>query len=315
MDYMPGGDLFGLLSSMIVPQKTIQLISAEVLLALHYLHSINIIHKDLKPENILISKEGHFKLTDFGLSKNEKKNKGNSIYNIENIDNNSNCSSISNDNENTVVGTLNYMAPELFTEEYEITPSIDYWAFGVLLFELYTFKVPFYSESNEETKNNIINMKFNWSAMDDNDVINNYKNLDDAKDLIKKFIVRDPSKRWGDDDIDLIKKHNFFKDFNWDNIKNHHDKVVIRYLKKTVDGINKKIKEANTKNQDNNKSIVLERMNSNNSNGDKNESGFCVERVDNLSNKNYELIRRNFVKKEFKISDNDAVDSLMIDLK
>ena len=318
MDYMPGGDLFGLLSSMIIPQSTIQFISAEVILALHYLHSINIIHRDLKPENILISKEGHFKLTDFGLSKNENK-KGNSIYNIDNIENidNSDSSSMTNDNdnENTIVGTLNYMAPELFTDEYEIETSIDYWAFGVLLFELYTFKVPFYNEDQEETKNNIINMKFNWSAMDDNDVINNYKNLDDAKDLIKKFIVRDPSKRWGDDDIDLIKKHNFFKDFNWDNIKNHHDKVVITYLKKTVDKVNKKIKEANTKNQDNNKSIVLERMNSVTSNGDKNESGFCVERVDNLSNKNYELIRRNFVKKEFKISDNDAVDSLMIDLK
>ena len=318
MDYMPGGDLFGLLSSMIIPQSTIQFISAEVILALHYLHSINIIHRDLKPENILISKEGHFKLTDFGLSKNENK-KGNSIYNIDNIENidHSDSSSITNDNdnENTIVGTLNYMAPELFTEEFEIGPSIDYWAFGVLLFELHTFKVPFYNEDQEETKNNIINMKFNWSAMDDNDVINNYKNLDDAKDLIKKFIVRDPSKRWGDDDIDLIKKHNFFKDFNWDNIKNHHDKVVLRYLKKTVDGINKKIKEANTKNEENNKSIVLERMNSVNSNGDKNDGGFCVERVDNLSNKNYELIRRNFVKKEFKISDNDAVDSLMIDLK
>ena len=315
MDYMPGGDLFGLLSNMIIPQSTIQFISAEVILALHYLHSINIIHRDLKPENILISKEGHFKLTDFGLSKNENK-KGNSIYieNIENLDK-SDSSSMTNDNENTIVGTLNYMAPELFTDDFEIGPSIDYWAFGVLLFELHTFKVPFYNEDQEETKNNIINMKFNWSAMDDNDIINNYKNLDDAKDLIKKFIVRDPSKRWGDDDIDLIKKHNFFKDFNWDNIKNHHDKVVLRYLKKTVDGINKKIKEANTKNEENNKSIVLERMNSVNSNGDKNDGGFCVERVDNLSNKNYELIRRNFVKKEFKISDNDAVDSLMIDLK
>ncbi len=316
MDYMPGGDLFGLLSSMIVPQKTIQLISAEVLLALHYLHSINIIHKDLKPENILISKEGHFKLTDFGLSKNENKNKGNSIYNIENIDHDSDSSSISKDNENTAVGTLNYMAPELFTGEYEITPSIDYWAFGVLLFELYTFKVPFYSESNEETKNNIINMKFNWSYMDDDDVKNNYKNLNDAKDLIKKFVVKDPDKRWSDDDFDLIKKHKFFKDFNWDNIKNIHDKAVIGYLKKIVDGVNKKIKEANAKNQEDNKSIILERVNSVLSgNDDKGESGYYVERVDNLSNKNYELIRRNFVKKEFKISDNDAIDSLMLDLK
>ena len=159
-------------------------------------------------------------------------------------------------------------------------------------------------------------MKFNWSYMDDDDVKNNYKNLNDAKDLIKKFVVKDPDKRWSDDDFDLIKKHKFFKDFNWDNIKNIHDKAVIGYLKKIVDGVNKKIKEANAKNQEDNKSIILERVNSVLSgNDEKSEGGYYVERVDNLSNKNYELIRRNFVKKEFKISDNDAIDSLMLDLK
>ncbi len=325
MDYMPGGDLFGLLSSMIVPQKTIQLISAEVILALHYLHSINIIHKDLKPENILISKEGHFKLTDFGLSQNEnKKNKANSLYNIESF-HKSDSSSLSEDNsseqENTIVGTLNYMAPELFTNEYDIGPSIDYWAFGVLLFELYTFKVPFYDEDQEKTKNNIINMKFNWSDMEDEEVVKNYSNLNEAKDLIKKFIVKNPNKRWCDDNLDDIKKHNFFKDFNWSNIKNIHDKAIIGYLKKKVDSVNKKIKEANNKNQENNKSIVLEKFNSNTSEGrsedeeEINDKCYYMERVDNLSNKNYELIRRNFVKKEFKISQNDAVDSLILDLK
>ena len=68
MEYMPGGDLFRLLTSIELPLSTIQLASAETLLAIQYLHKIKIIHKDIKPENILISKEGHFKLTDFGLS-------------------------------------------------------------------------------------------------------------------------------------------------------------------------------------------------------------------------------------------------------
>ena len=91
--------------------------------------------------------------------------------------------------------------------------------------------------------------------------------------------------------------------------------------KKKVDSVNKKIKEANNKNQENNKSIVLEKFNSNTSEGrseeeeEINDKGYYMERVDNLSNKNYELIRRNFVKKEFKISQNDAVDSLILDLK
>ena len=74
MEYMPGGDLYHLLSTIFLPKKTIQLIVEEVLLSLIYLHSKGIIHRDIKPENILISKEGHFKLTDFGLSESEMKN-------------------------------------------------------------------------------------------------------------------------------------------------------------------------------------------------------------------------------------------------
>ena len=69
MEYLPGGDVYTLLSKNNLPKKTIQLIVAETILAVNYLHSIRIIHHDIKPENILISVKGHFKLSDFGLSK------------------------------------------------------------------------------------------------------------------------------------------------------------------------------------------------------------------------------------------------------
>ncbi|MBO4771257.1 MAG: RecQ family ATP-dependent DNA helicase, partial [Bacteroidales bacterium] len=69
MEYLPGGDVFGLLSKNNLPKSTIKLIIAETILAINYLHSINIIHHDIKPENILITAKGHFKLSDFGLSK------------------------------------------------------------------------------------------------------------------------------------------------------------------------------------------------------------------------------------------------------
>ena len=68
MEYLPGSDVYNLLSSIVLPFKTIQLIVAETLLAVYYLHSINIIHHAIKPENILITKDGHFKLFNFGLS-------------------------------------------------------------------------------------------------------------------------------------------------------------------------------------------------------------------------------------------------------
>ena len=69
MEYLTGGDVYTFLSKNNLPKKTILLIVAETILTVNYLHSIRIIHHDIKPENILISLKGHFKLSDFGLSK------------------------------------------------------------------------------------------------------------------------------------------------------------------------------------------------------------------------------------------------------
>jgi len=71
LDYVEGGELFHYLrqKGIFTLVETI-FYAAEVLLALDYLHTkLNTIYRDLKPENILVDKEGHIKLTDFGLSK------------------------------------------------------------------------------------------------------------------------------------------------------------------------------------------------------------------------------------------------------
>ncbi|XP_057662737.1 serine/threonine-protein kinase greatwall [Diorhabda carinulata] len=70
MEYMVGGDLKSLLSVYGFFDESMAIFyTAEVCLALQYLHKHNIIHRDIKPDNMLLSKEGHVKLTDFGLSK------------------------------------------------------------------------------------------------------------------------------------------------------------------------------------------------------------------------------------------------------
>ncbi|KAF2072376.1 hypothetical protein CYY_006321 [Polysphondylium violaceum] len=70
MEYLQGGDCFSLLQSLgALDEKMAKMIIAETVLALEYLHSHGIIHRDLKPDNLLIDKNGHIKLTDFGLSK------------------------------------------------------------------------------------------------------------------------------------------------------------------------------------------------------------------------------------------------------
>ena len=316
MEYLPGGDVYNLLSSIILPFSTIQLIVAETLLAVKYLHSKNIIHHDIKLENILITKNGHFKLSDFGLSKtiNEKKIK---ITDEENssLGNSSNSSLIDTEherNDDKVEGTLFYMAPELFTGDFPIGKPIDYWAIGIIIYELFTFKVPFEAETPEETKKNIINYNINWEPLYSDEVSKHYQQyIDSAIDLIKKFIFFNPNQRWGDNDFDKIKSHDFFKDFDWTNIKSIKNSAVLSYLKKFVEKNNKKINEYNKGNGENNEIICEENLTYDE------ENNKFSQRLDNLQKRNIELIKLKYKKKEIKIEEHDKnfKHSLFFDLQ
>jgi serine/threonine protein kinase len=300
------------------------LIIAETLLAVYYLHSINIIHHDIKPENILIAKDGHFKLSDFGLSKtvNEeevKKDEEEDSEFIKSSSNSSGSSSINSEHEhekddNKIEGTLFYMAPELFTGEYPTGKAIDYWAIGIVIYELFTFKVPFEAETQEKTRQNIIDYNVNWEPMYSEEVTKNYKNyIDCAVDLIKKFIFFNPKQRWGDHNFKEIQNHEFFKGFDWANIKKIKNSAVISHLKKVVEKNNKKIKELNKANEgDNNGNLICE----DDLVYDESNVKFS-QRIDNLQKRNNELIKMKFKKNEIKIEDDDKSykRSLLFDLQ
>ena len=325
MEYLPGGDVFKLLSNIILPESTIQLIMAETILGINYLHKIHIIHHDIKPENILITKDGHFKLADFGLSKTIKEDFNYDSYlknfqNLEFINKNTELSYEEDENEtNQAVGTLNYMAPELFTEEYPEGPNIDYWSLGVVLYELYSFKVPFEAETQEQTRKNIIDFKINWDILLNDEMKKQYKNIENGIDLIKKFLVKNPAERWGDNNLKDIQNHPFFEGLNWENIKKIKNQPVMKYLKKVVEETNKKIKEKmkdNINDNCNNSKDNIFPCELDFEQSEKSDENFTfTERLDNLTKRNNELIKMKFKKKEFHCKELKDNESLFLDLK
>lgn len=108
---------------------------SDVSAGLAYLHAFNptIVHHDIKPANVLIDDNNNYTITDFGISSH----KGN---NREGYD-------------ETQSGTMAYMAPERFNEDYESIPESDIWSFGATLYELITGKVPFGENGGAEQLN------------------------------------------------------------------------------------------------------------------------------------------------------------------
>ena len=185
-EFIPGGELFNLLK---VENKfsleKAQFYAGQIVFVLEYLHSKNIIYRNLKPENILINKNGYIKITDFSLSKK-----------IE-------------DRTYTMCGTPGYLAPEIILNKgYGL--SVDWWAFGILLYEMICGVDPFSDEDTMKTYENILEGKIKFSSDFD----------EKSRSLIKHLLEPDLSKRYGNlkNGVDDIKNHDFFKSMNWDKL-------------------------------------------------------------------------------------------------
>ncbi|KAJ2717315.1 Serine/threonine-protein kinase [Coemansia spiralis] len=158
--------------------------AAELLSALDCLHSYNVIYRDLKPENILLDYSGHIALCDFGLC---KLNMGD------------------NETTNTFCGTPEYLAPELL-QGRGYTKTVDWWTFGVLLYEMMTGLPPFYDENVNEMYRRILEDELVFP----DDMGNR------AKSLLRGLLQRDPRRRMGNNGAAEIKNQPFFAEINWD---------------------------------------------------------------------------------------------------
>lgn len=232
-EYMCGGEIFyHLRKEGKFSEARTRLYLAEIVLALEHLHQNSIIYRDLKPENILIDKDGHIKLTDFGLSKILKYS-GSSNNDLNNAESNNNLNTLhsGNHNENnnilinntnsetnsfasvysrayTICGTPEYLAPEILNGKgYD--KSVDWWSLGVVAYEMLCGDSPY-----KENK-----FKLDINAYKKNIVKPSFLS-DIAYDFLKKLLEVDQNKRMGSgiNDSEELKKHPFFKGINWKNV-------------------------------------------------------------------------------------------------
>lgn len=185
LEHMAGGDLFQHLCDMKkLSLPAARFYAAEVLLALEYIHAKNYVYRDLKPENILIADSGHARLADMGF-----------------------CKELANGERTyTTCGTADYMAPEvMLCQGYD--KSADYWAFGVLVYEMLVGYAPFSAKSDRERHHKILTASI---------VFPPDFNLQ-AKDIVKRLCMLDISHRLGmmAGGVAEIQDHPFFVEIDW----------------------------------------------------------------------------------------------------
>ena len=214
MEFLPGGDLMNLLIKKdILTEDEAKFYIAELILSIESIHKLDCIHRDIKPDNILIDKNGHIKLSDFGLAKISEKlfeKKCNSF-----IMSNLNANEYENNKHEknySCVGTAYYVAPEVLIKK-GYGPEIDWWSVGVIFFEMLFGYAPFCSKETSEVCYKVINWKKFLK------IPAKIKISREAEDLIAK-LINNPNRRLGLNGADEIKSHPFFRGLDWDNIQN-----------------------------------------------------------------------------------------------
>ncbi|KXN90505.1 Protein kinase DC2 [Leucoagaricus sp. SymC.cos] len=184
MSYVPGGELFThLRRAQRFTSDVTRFYLSTIVLAIRYLHSFNIIYRDLKPENLLLDSRGYLRLTDFGFAK------------------------VVDDRTWTLCGTPEYLAPEVIQSDGH-GKAADWWACGVLCYEMLVGYPPFFDETPYGIYEKILVGNVYWP-----------RTLDRlSRDLIRGFLNPDRSKRLGNvnNGVQDVLQHSWFRGVDWD---------------------------------------------------------------------------------------------------
>ncbi|XP_062091079.1 uncharacterized protein LOC133797253 [Humulus lupulus] len=239
MEYLPGGDIMTLLIREETLTETVaRFYIAQSVLAIESIHKHNYIHRDIKPDNLLLDKNGHMKLSDFGLCKpldcsNLSTIQENEVFDGDNLNDTTDLEGYSTDIKGgrrwkspmeqlkhwqmnrrklafSTVGTPDYIAPEVLLKKgYGI--ECDWWSLGAIMYEMLVGYPPFYSDDPITACRKIVHWKNHLKFPEE------ARLSPEAKDLIGRLLC-DVEHRLGTGGTDQIKAHPWFKDTLWDQL-------------------------------------------------------------------------------------------------
>ena len=209
MELLSGGNLrYNLSINRTFNENQIRFIIGCILTGLKYIHGKNILHRDIKPENLVFDSRGYLRITDFGIAKH---------YVIN--------------NKKDTSGTVGYLAPEVLCNVNH-NFSIDYYALGIIAYELMFGHRPYIGKNKHEVKQLILTKQ---AKVDYDDLPLGFSN--DIADFINKLIQRKPKNRLGKNNIEEVLNHAWLENFEWDNC--YSKKLKAPYIPKYGDNFDK----------------------------------------------------------------------------
>ena len=209
MELLSGGNLrYHLTLKKRFNESQIKFLIGCIMIGLKYIHGQNILHRDIKPENLVFDSNGYLRITDFGIAKHYVVN-----------------------NKKDTSGTIGYLAPEVLCNVNH-NFSIDYYAVGIITYELMYGHRPYIGKNKHEVKQLILTRQ---AKIQNSDLPEGFSH--DIADFINKLIQRKPKNRLGKSNINEVLTHSWFLEFDWDNCSKK--KLRAPYIPKYGDNFDK----------------------------------------------------------------------------